>query len=837
MAAVARGQQLLIGGLAIAVSLIVLVSVLNGVLFTEDLRTRDATRDLRSAGDYESGLDREYGEVLDRVNAGRHTTWASARDAVAERVFAINRLMGEQYAVNHGIYATTDGVRMANATVLVQDADCGYLARNTDCGSTGSNQPPYPTFTYLPDNPTAGSSVDFDGSGSTDPDGSVASYDWDLKGGVGIEATGATVSYTYTNAGVYNVSLTVTDGDGASATTSRWVTVAQSDGDLPPNASFTYSPAVGVRDTTLTLDAGPTTDPDSTIADYDWRITSPSGDLVTRGGETATVTPTESGRYEVELTVTDGQGISDSRTRTVRVLKPADEGGGVTDGSPPFTLDAPTTRGFHATSGVATAPNAPDWRLVTTTHPRSVEFTPVRSSLSSVASSAADSPTALEDTFYVRVEGAEGKRWDAHVFVDSFSGNLTVSTRTGGTSGSATVRYSGDVSEAHLDLTRGTVEGEQVFRFAPKLEAPYRIGIRNGDEANGTFSLVAREDGGATDVETQNFHAADSGRAPYRSAGVYSIAVPVTFDTPTSSRRATVYVAPGEPVQYNRSQAVSLSGAQYVAHDELVYADAGELRSIAPTAADSGSVTTYAASNVESVGPKQVDFDGDGRGEIPYVTGSNTLKLIDSAGETRTLARGAKFQKTILAAGKWRGSFSVFYINGSDGDKIYRASPTGQTSAVLVGGNGVAANSLAGVSDYNGDGDRDLVLTGTSSTVKYIDDDTVSSTGVSVASSSTAGIGDPRDFGFTNDRAPIVKSNNVKLLAYDKSTATWTTSGKVVSSSASGIDWDGDGSLEVAHLRASGSFPLGYVQPDGSVVVLVDGNGNKVYPDEQVGIA
>ncbi len=66
---------------------------------------------------------------------------------------------------------------------------------------------------------TAGSSVNFDGSASTDDKG-VASYSWDFDASNGItsEATGKTTTKTYTNAGTYTVTLTVTDTAGQTAT-------------------------------------------------------------------------------------------------------------------------------------------------------------------------------------------------------------------------------------------------------------------------------------------------------------------------------------------------------------------------------------------------------------------------------------------------------------------------------------------------------------------------------------------------------------------------------------------------------------------------------------------
>jgi PKD repeat protein len=65
--------------------------------------------------------------------------------------------------------------------------------------------------------------VNVDGSGSADPDGTIAGHAWNF--GDNSTGSGATASHTYTAAGTYPVTLTVTDNAGATATKTVSVTV------------------------------------------------------------------------------------------------------------------------------------------------------------------------------------------------------------------------------------------------------------------------------------------------------------------------------------------------------------------------------------------------------------------------------------------------------------------------------------------------------------------------------------------------------------------------------------------------------------------------------------
>ncbi len=87
------------------------------------------------------------------------------------------------------------------------------------------NQPPVAQFTYSPTAPFVGQNVIFNGTGSYDPDGAIVSYQWDLNGDGIPDQSGPVAIWTYASAGVYTVTLTVMDNQGATNSTTKTLTV------------------------------------------------------------------------------------------------------------------------------------------------------------------------------------------------------------------------------------------------------------------------------------------------------------------------------------------------------------------------------------------------------------------------------------------------------------------------------------------------------------------------------------------------------------------------------------------------------------------------------------
>ncbi len=119
---------------------------------------------------------------------------------------------------HYSLLKTTE--RLLGVPYLGHAAD---VATNDMCGDfglcpTSTNQPPSAVISAS----CAGSTCSFDGTGSADPDGTIAGYAWTF--GDGSTGTGPTVSHSYASGGTFTVGLTVTDNQGARGSSTATVT-------------------------------------------------------------------------------------------------------------------------------------------------------------------------------------------------------------------------------------------------------------------------------------------------------------------------------------------------------------------------------------------------------------------------------------------------------------------------------------------------------------------------------------------------------------------------------------------------------------------------------------
>ena len=175
--------------------------------------------------------------------------------------------------------------------------------------------PPAASFTATPTSGSAPLSVAFNGSASSDPDGTIVAYDWDF--GDGGSATGPNAVHTFAAAGAYIVTLTVEDDDGLTASESLAILVTEPGNELPVASFEADPPGSFLVPVTIDFDASASHDPDGTIVAYAWNF----GDGDTATGETVSHEYTSYGTYTVILTVYDDDGAPASSVEDI-IIKP-----------------------------------------------------------------------------------------------------------------------------------------------------------------------------------------------------------------------------------------------------------------------------------------------------------------------------------------------------------------------------------------------------------------------------------------------------------------------------------------------------------------------------------
>ncbi len=176
--------------------------------------------------------------------------------------------------------------------------------------STSAPQAPVAVIVAPKSAPT-NTTVSFDGSQSTDADGTINQYAWNF--GDNTTATGAQTVHSYSTAGVYTVTLTVTDDANLTDTTFVDITVG---GQMVPvaDAGGSYSGTAGQA---ISFDASNSTHV-SAITRYLWDFGDGSVTETTTT-PTTTHTYTNAGDYTLTLAVQDANFVTGVDTASVAV--------------------------------------------------------------------------------------------------------------------------------------------------------------------------------------------------------------------------------------------------------------------------------------------------------------------------------------------------------------------------------------------------------------------------------------------------------------------------------------------------------------------------------------
>ena len=207
-----------------------------------------------------------------------------------------------------------EGVYIFELTVTDDDDAVASDEVRVTVDATGPNVPPVVSAGADKTLTLPQGTVSIDGV-SSDPDGTIVTYLWELVSGPSCTLSGETttsLSVSGLISGQYRFRFTATDDDGASASDEMILVIQPEVVNQSPLANAGPDQLVKLPLNTLTI-AGSGTDPDGTITAYAWAKA--SGPAVTFAGENTAsleLSDLQAGTYRFTLTVTDDKGATDS---------------------------------------------------------------------------------------------------------------------------------------------------------------------------------------------------------------------------------------------------------------------------------------------------------------------------------------------------------------------------------------------------------------------------------------------------------------------------------------------------------------------------------------------
>jgi PKD repeat protein len=220
----------------------------------------------------------------------------------------------------------TFGLNAGNYTIFVKSVGKATLTNKISSGVqlAITNQPPTAalsitnslTKSSVTGSVTAPASITASTEGSSDPDGTIVSSTINFGDG-SAPISGSNAIHTYSVAGTYTITGTVTDNLGATASKSAAIVISSS-ANLPPVAVISATPNSAYAPATITVSAAGSSDPDGTIASSIISF----GDGTSASGLTASHKFSAAGVYTLTATVTDNLGASSTASTSINIKAP-----------------------------------------------------------------------------------------------------------------------------------------------------------------------------------------------------------------------------------------------------------------------------------------------------------------------------------------------------------------------------------------------------------------------------------------------------------------------------------------------------------------------------------
>jgi len=251
-----------------------------------------------------------------------------------------------------------DSDNEGNLNIVEIDADTqpGWCITGTANCSNSAGTPPAVALDPAPTNsppladaggPYSGEAgttlIQFDGSGSGDPDGDAITFAWDF--GDGNSATEMMPTHTYASAGNFQVSLIVNDGQADSDPASASAAITAPPVNLAPVAD-PGGPYAGAPGQTITFDGSGSADPNGDPLTYSWDF----GDGSTGTGVAPTHSYAAAGTYTVSLVVNDTLLESAIATTTAEIAIPPANRAPTAGAGGPYSGDTGAAISFDGTA-------------------------------------------------------------------------------------------------------------------------------------------------------------------------------------------------------------------------------------------------------------------------------------------------------------------------------------------------------------------------------------------------------------------------------------------------------------------------------------------------------
>ncbi len=289
------------------------------------------------------------------------------------------------YGLNHSnasyvnVHALTVGPLPANTTyyfMLSSTDRAGNTGTYVSSNATDSNFTTDPADNDVPtavaqmDSPCyAGGPCDYNASASYDTNGTITDYAWNFSGtGLSNNSIG---THVFTNAGNYNVTLTITDNGTLTDDDTITVQVLNNTG-INPVADAGIDQMIPVN-SIVTFDGTGSTD-NIGIYNYSWNIV---GGANIGTGATPTYNFTTPGLYTIRLTVMDREGLTDTDDMTVAVYNNSATQPDIAVNNNGFTINPIQSGTINATVKVYNLGNATTNNFTVRFNHTAVNFTDV----------------------------------------------------------------------------------------------------------------------------------------------------------------------------------------------------------------------------------------------------------------------------------------------------------------------------------------------------------------------------------------------------------------------------------------------------------------------------